>query len=429
MKRRFSILAGCLITCFFAPAQDISEQKMPSFGVDSKVAYYPSVQWIQGTPINKLDKKNIYVIECWATWCSPCIASIPHLNTLSKKFKGKIIFIGQSVWEEDRKKVEQFVKEKGDEMSYAVAFSGRDESDFAKKWLTPGHISAIPQTFVIHHNKIVWMTHPASLSERNLQLLVNNKFSIQAAEEMSPLKNLKDAEALIEENKIAEAGIKIDEALKDYPGFSYGNALKIKWLKLSGKKSEARDLAKAFSISNPYEGKNIYYDELMDAQEYDSLTALLEQDLVEIPTDFNAIMLLYKIFTIKNDYKSAANLINTATAVCNEPAVLSSLALIDKYLSDTLAHAETDKAMLMAGQKALSLDPGQYSVAIAVAKRLWETDKEKAKASLLKAAASQGKTEKEIKRAQALEQIINLVNKNIFPDEKQIREIEAVVFN
>ncbi len=38
--------------------------------------------------------KGQYIyIDIWASWCSPCIAQIPHLKRLEKKYKGKVSFV------------------------------------------------------------------------------------------------------------------------------------------------------------------------------------------------------------------------------------------------------------------------------------------------------------------------------------------------
>jgi thiol-disulfide isomerase/thioredoxin len=48
------------------------------------------------------------ILEMWATWCGSCIAAIPHLNELAKKFHDSVVFI--SVTDEDSSAVGLFLK-------------------------------------------------------------------------------------------------------------------------------------------------------------------------------------------------------------------------------------------------------------------------------------------------------------------------------
>jgi len=153
--------------------------------VGGEMMKYPQVDWIQGTPIEAFEKDKIYIVELWATWCVPCVAAMPHLNELSRKFSGKITVIGQDVMEENREKVEKFVKGRGDGLTYRIAYAGGRGSDFDKKWIEPAGVTGIPQTFIIQNNKLVWQTHPDKLNEAVLQLLVDKKFTIDAAEALA----------------------------------------------------------------------------------------------------------------------------------------------------------------------------------------------------------------------------------------------------
>lgn len=150
--------------------------------VGDTIKHYPKVEWIKGDPIEKLEEHKIYIIDLWATWCKPCIASMPHLNSLAAKFKGKgIVFIAQDVMEDDRQKVLNFLKQNDTMMGFNVAFGGGKETDFERNWIKPAGVSAIPQTFVIKNNVLLWQTSPDMITEEVLELLIKGDFSIDKA--------------------------------------------------------------------------------------------------------------------------------------------------------------------------------------------------------------------------------------------------------
>lgn len=139
----------------------------------------PEIQ-IQGEAVEKFEAGKLYVFECWATWCGPCVATIPHLNALHQKLRPKgIVITGVNVWDgeksdEAEKNVREFVKKQGNKMSYPVAIGGKE---FIKAWLDAANINSIPVAFVINGNGIlVWTGHPAELDETLLgDLLTGTK--------------------------------------------------------------------------------------------------------------------------------------------------------------------------------------------------------------------------------------------------------------
>src|SRR4051812_18398827 len=162
MKKTNKILPLLLIVfsiCF----SELSAQTKPSeeneYEIGGKMISYPKVDWLRGAPVTEFKKDSIYIVELWATWCKPCIASMPHISKLSEKFKGKIDFIAQDVMESDKIKVEQFLKKEGIDWKLKAAYGGDKNSDFHKKWIVPAGIFSIPQTFVIQNNTLVWQTY------------------------------------------------------------------------------------------------------------------------------------------------------------------------------------------------------------------------------------------------------------------------------
>lgn len=94
--------------------------------------------WIKGTPVTGFEKGRVYVVEFWATWCAPCIAGMPHLSALARRYKGKVTFAAISVLE-DRgtrgatpEKLKAFVDGMGDKMDFSVA--SEDTSFTVRDW-------------------------------------------------------------------------------------------------------------------------------------------------------------------------------------------------------------------------------------------------------------------------------------------------------
>ena len=126
---------------------------------------------LQGEAVKDFQKGEVYVFECWASWCGPCIAAIPHLNELHKQMGKKgVVITGVNVWESERdaasaQRAKDFLKAQGDKMSYRVALGGKA---FIKDWLEAAEVNGIPHAFVVADGKIAWTGHPAQLTAEML---------------------------------------------------------------------------------------------------------------------------------------------------------------------------------------------------------------------------------------------------------------------
>ena len=126
---------------------------------------------LQGAAVKDFKKGEVYVFECWASWCGPCIAAIPHLNELQKQMGKKgVVITGVNVWESERdaasaQRAKDFLQAQGSKMSYRVALGGKA---FIKDWLEAAEVNGIPHAFVVADGKIAWTGHPAQLTAEML---------------------------------------------------------------------------------------------------------------------------------------------------------------------------------------------------------------------------------------------------------------------
>lgn len=144
----------------------------------------PPVQvstWVKNGPVDVAagKGKNIYVIEFWATWCQPCLISIPHLTELQKKYRDKgVVVIGLS--DEPLAVVKPFVEKMGDKMDYAVGIDKRETT--GRNYMAPFGIDGIPYAFVIEKGgALIWHGHPLEGLDELLERMVAGTYDVQQA--------------------------------------------------------------------------------------------------------------------------------------------------------------------------------------------------------------------------------------------------------
>lgn len=143
-------------------------------------------EWIQGEPVAAFDSNHIYVVELWATWCGPCVQSIPHVNQVWQRFKDKgVIVVGQDVSDSDDA-VAPFVEKMGDSMTYRVALD--DKSQYPGGWMAEHwwkrktNICGIPMAFIINRDGfIAWIGHPMGLKDKVLAEIVSGDYDMALA--------------------------------------------------------------------------------------------------------------------------------------------------------------------------------------------------------------------------------------------------------
>ena len=177
-------------------------------------------EFLQGKAPADWEPGKLYILECWATWCGPCIAVIPHVDELYDKYHDEgLRIIGMNVWEDGRDKVADFVKGRGEGMSYPVAYVGKGGA-FEKDWLTAAGIRGIPHAFLVRDGELLLTTHPSQLKESTVvELLAGGDRSAAAIKSMrnaqensGKVREILRAFTTAEKNKDADAMM---QAIKD----------------------------------------------------------------------------------------------------------------------------------------------------------------------------------------------------------------------
>jgi len=161
----------------------------PTLGVGDPPPPLVVSRWLRGEPVRRFEPGRTYVVESWATWCQPCLESMPRLSEIQRRHAGRLSVIGVSIWEADASKVPGFVERMADRMQYAVAtdsvpvgsdgFGGR----FAKQWIEGANMYShgVPLAYVVDgRGRIAWIGHPSSL-DSVVDAVVAGSWNLDAA--------------------------------------------------------------------------------------------------------------------------------------------------------------------------------------------------------------------------------------------------------
>jgi thiol-disulfide isomerase/thioredoxin len=88
---------------------------------------------LNGKPTKLADLKGkVVMLDFWAVWCGPCIATFPHLREMNKEFKDKgLEIVGVTMYNGDRGQKFAFNKEKG-QLTKADSLTNKEEQTLLK---------------------------------------------------------------------------------------------------------------------------------------------------------------------------------------------------------------------------------------------------------------------------------------------------------
>lgn len=107
-----------------------------------------TVQDADGKPVKLSDYAGkVVVIDFWATWCGPCMASMPHTNDVARKFKDKdVVFLAINTSDSEKLFKEWLPKHKELDALVFVRDGGTGDKNISSSLYK---VTGIPTQFVI----------------------------------------------------------------------------------------------------------------------------------------------------------------------------------------------------------------------------------------------------------------------------------------
>lgn len=213
MSRR--VLAALGVALGLASASSAAEMT-----IGSKAPPIDVEHWVQDGEgkfgkVTEFEPGKVYVVEFWATWCGPCIMSMPHIAQLQADYADKDVQV-ISISDEDLDTVQGFLeRDNGEGATFADVTKGYcltadpDRSVHADYMEAAGQ-NGIPTAFIVGKTgEIEWIGHPMQM-DGPIEKIVDGTWDRAVyAEEMAEMQKVN--EAFAEVRQLLSAG-KGDEA-------------------------------------------------------------------------------------------------------------------------------------------------------------------------------------------------------------------------
>lgn len=181
--------------------------------------------------VTKFEPGKVYMVEFWATWCPPCIQSMPHLASLQKQYRGEGFQI-VSVSTEPLETVEAMLERPfpDSEQTFAEITSSYtlttdpDESVYAD-YMEAASQDGIPAAFLVGKTGLIeWIGHPMNSDEPIAKVIDGSwdreEYKTQVRREQVVAASLRKINQLAGAGNFPDAIKVVDKTLAEFDGLT-----------------------------------------------------------------------------------------------------------------------------------------------------------------------------------------------------------------
>ncbi len=259
--RRFQVLSLILASLLYVPLMTMADDEAPvadptteaaepeiiPLGIGDPAPAIAIDQWVMGEAVEGFEDGQVYVVEFWATWCGPCLSSMPHLASLQEEYGDDVHFIG--VTREDDATVQGFLDREQSEgktwrdvITYRLALDAEGATNNA--YMRAAGQNGIPTAFIVGTDGCVeWIGHPMTMDEPLAMIRGGNWDRVAAIAEFRSTQRVKEAmpelNALYRDAKYDDALAMLDNLEAELGGSSQITRLRLAVLQGAGRIEEA----------------------------------------------------------------------------------------------------------------------------------------------------------------------------------------------
>ncbi len=118
---------------------------------------------------------KVVLLDFWGFWCGPCVASLPHVRTLSERFKDAPFAVLGVNTDEDRQRFLEQCKARN--IAWRNAFTGGKDNAISRKYRVRGY----PTVLVIDHQGVVRKRYLGAAPQREVEREIEELLEVARA--------------------------------------------------------------------------------------------------------------------------------------------------------------------------------------------------------------------------------------------------------